>query len=978
MDPNRTPHYWATPLVPPTPVVPATPFGQMYPPMAPTTFYYHPPPVTTPPLMTRPISVHVGQRPADKHQKENIPPPSLPVTKKPRASPRTWEQKLAGALASITDEHGFDSFGHFLQQLFDTRAHYKHPVVSQTVASFLGGRNIDNRAPMAIVHAWYKHPKSSEQTPYDPQAILPPFSIPYDLPHLTPQSSEAETSVRLGTRDALSHWAVKTTLDKIDEEAELLAQEPSFHTPSPWSWEALSSFSIQSVKEKIISLAPVTWSALTTISVSPKRRSNINQARNASPDASSGTEPKKGWDAYFKDLSHDPWSGSAVLQLFLIFLRNPRASFLPTVIGLSLFMSRTNRLVYQALGSIGCTVAYSTVVDNLHSLSAVADTALKDLGRRAAQKAQFFVIVFDNINKHHRAWHQTVANVDEVRSGTAATLVEMVDVPAGAMNSQPYLERAALNGRKDLTVDMLVDDIDQKHIAAVGAATLLRIWTTHIPSLHKYRTSVNKIFRNGFDKHRIRRHQSTTYPLRTSGIDESTTEGNSDVLRDITQSQLGMADKDFEDLLILIAGDQLTVDRVRKLIHYTKRDVTTYARHSWALPFIQFWHMKWAFLKALFKAHFPDKTGKHLQGLRRDCEAIRREKLNPTKCDFYPHDAAITDTFQALCLEMLRVLLLDHPNPLPSSQRLHLVPGLSAVFASGGHLSKTNFDFLHGLAIKGYRRYMCTAAYCDSLGHVCRDRTIYAEDGPSIPRPSKATLDNEEPNWAGDRVHANLILRLRDCLWYYEMNHAISYGGSGRVFEVVKLLRFFFWGSGSTNYGNELLELACNFMFEYPPALITAIMNNCLVNPSGKVGHFHELDLMQEHYNRSIKTMYNSRNLDFDSPFIQEVSLNIDGFTRVREWLSSFFGFTPSSGSHTDASLIDDFNTLGAHYEKNDIFRFCPGRRQQWKTPDFFEEGFTKLDNGQLQVFLDRTAKDQNNVQVLPEADEPSAVESLD
>ncbi|KAJ8473854.1 hypothetical protein ONZ45_g16144 [Pleurotus djamor] len=560
------------------------------------------------------------------------------------------------------------------------------------------------------------------------------------------------------------------------------------------------------------------------------------------------------------------------------------------------------------LGSVGCTVAYSTVMDNIHSLSATADATLKNLGRRAAQRSQFFVIVFDNINKHHRAWHQTVANVDEVRSGTAATLVEMVDVPAGAMNSQDYLERVALNGRKDLTVDTLVDDIDHEHIAAVGAATLLRIWTTHIPSLHKYQP-VNKIFRDGFNKHRIRRHQSTTYPLRTSGIDESTTEGNSDVLRDITQSQLGMTDADFERLLILIAGDQLTVDRVRKLKHYTKRDVTTYARHSWALPFIQFWHMKWAFLKALSKAHFADKTGKHLQGLRRDCEAIRRAKLNPTKCDFYPHDSVIKDTFEALCLEMLRVLLLDHPPSSPSSKRLHLIPGLGAAFELDGHLSKTNFDFLRDLATKGYRRYMCTAAYSDALGHVPRDRSIYAEDGPSVSRPTQPTApDNEEPNWAGDRVHANLILRLRDCLWYYEMSHAISYGGSGRVFEVVKLLRFFFWGSGSTNYGNELLELACSFMYEYPPALITAIMNNCLVNPSGKVGHFQELDFLQEHFNRFIRTMYNSRNLDFDSSFIQEIALNINGFSQMREFLSSFFGFAPSTGHHTDASLIDDFN----------------------------------------------------------------------
>ena len=35
-----------------------------------------------------------------------------------------------------------------------------------------------------------------------------------------------------------------------------------------------------------------------------------------------------------------------------------------------------------------------------------------------------------------------------------------------------------------------------------------------------------------------------------------------------------------------------------------------------------------------------------------------------------------------------------------------------------------------------------------------------------------------------------------------------------------------------------------------PPELCEAILNNYLVNPSGLQGHWHELDLMQEHFNR--------------------------------------------------------------------------------------------------------------------------------
>ncbi len=47
--------------------------------------------------------------------------------------------------------------------------------------------------------------------------------------------------------------------------------------------------------------------------------------------------------------------------------------------------------------------------------------------------------------------------------------------------------------------------------------------------------------------------------------------------------------------------------------------------------------------------------------------------------------------------------------------------------------------------------------------------------------------NNDEWKWKGDQGMANLVLRLRDSLWYYEMCHAISHGDIGRVMEIVKV-----------------------------------------------------------------------------------------------------------------------------------------------------------------------------------------------
>lgn len=321
------------------------------------------------------------------------------------------------------------------------------------------------------------------------------------------------------------------------------------------------------------------------------------------------------------------------------------------------FIADASRLVYQALGRFGITTSYSTVLEHLGNLGDSAGLHLHEVGSRIARNDDHYIILFDNINKHHRAWHQTVSKDDEVKSGTAATIICMVYVPNGAMNLKRYRNRQQKRGRKGLTVRKLLDDLDHTHLKNVGAATLLWIWTDKVSSLVSHRDYVCNLFKNDVQKHRIPLHKSETLPLRTSSIDESTTAGNSDVLHDITHLQMGMTDKDFGEFVIPVAGDQLTVDRVRKLIHYTKKDVNDYSRHMWALPCIQLWHMKWAFLKAIYKAHWSLSTGKYLFGLHRDCDTLGRTKLNPTKCDFYPHHHAVVETFEISCLGILRYVL---------------------------------------------------------------------------------------------------------------------------------------------------------------------------------------------------------------------------------------------------------------------------------------------------------------------------------
>jgi len=210
-----------------------------------------------------------------------------------------------------------------------------------------------------------------------------------------------------------------------------------------------------------------------------------------------------------------------------------------------------------------------------------------------------------------------------------------------------------LHLRSKLSFKDLEDDLDNNHIQGIGEATLLSIWTKYIPSLGRFTPAVRKRFTEDLKKHPLQLRRSEFYPLETSDIDESTTSGAQGVLGDIT-SQLGLEKEDFDKLLIPVVGDFLTIDRIKKLRAYTATDATTFSRYTWALPWIQLWHMKWAALRTIFSAHWAGMRGKVLCGLEADCDTLGRKGINPKKCDFYSHSDFIFDTFEALCLGALR------------------------------------------------------------------------------------------------------------------------------------------------------------------------------------------------------------------------------------------------------------------------------------------------------------------------------------
>ncbi|KAF9013010.1 hypothetical protein BDZ89DRAFT_963282 [Hymenopellis radicata] len=875
---------------------------------------------------------------------------------------------------------GVESIGDLLKLLFRKQPFSEHDSVARAVNFFVSGRSIfpAERPEAIIFDLIYPHPHATV-----PNAPPPSFDLPrHALPPTQRMGPPVENGRRTTTRNAMLNRCVQLSLIQIDEESTgLLTWQAILRPPGTRiTWSSMLSWDMHGAQEYLAVNAPVLFASMSTAAVSPSARKKLvnaadattaadaTDAATAADAAEDGTDPDRA--------RRDPWLAVTVFILALLHFRYRYAILFPTIIGIFLFTCNTHRDVMNLLCRIGISISYAAVLDALHTLADDAGAQLRALGEKLKDLPPFFQMVFDNVNKMARSWQQKLGTKDEVHSGTAATLVMLKAGTMYAGSPEKLMETRKEGGRADLTVEKLLEDINHAHLAGIGKATVMRTWLKHLPALTRFRAQVEDLFTTTYAIRRIRPEVSEIHTMRTTNIDESTTIGVHKVLLNLITLQLAAVRDSVAKWVMMIAGDQLTVDRIRKLKRYLKKGEPGFGRFQWVLPTIQLWHLKWNWQKAIFRMHWWPQTGRNIYGLHHDVNILGREKFNPDRGDFYPSHAILEDRFDTMLLDILRILCEERTG-LVYPESMPLLDLLQAYFTGDGALAECTYDDLSDLADKTYCRYMCSRAWEASLGHVDRREDIY---GPQVDpvdhadndtqqhgqesAPKKAKRKNtkkgktkETENKAqGDQVLANSIAYLRSVFWYLELCAAISEGDIGRVFEVLKVLRFSFWGTGSTNYANELLELACNFLYEYPEALILSILDNYLVNITGKLGRFSELDLLQEHHNFLIKRLFNSKSFLFDSKHVAEtIGLNIRGFKSIRDLMPVWMGFKRNSYSHPKPEKSADINKLGATYRKYSLLSYLIGRAECYLVQDEFAVGLEILEGGKLREFIDRT-----------------------
>ncbi|EDR00314.1 uncharacterized protein LACBIDRAFT_314453 [Laccaria bicolor S238N-H82] len=230
-----------------------------------------------------------------------------------------------------------------------------------------------------------------------------------------------------------------------------------------------------------------------------------------------------------------------------------------------------------------------------------------------------------------------------------------------------------------------------------------------------------------------------------------------------------------------------------------------------------------------------------------------------------------------------------------------------------------------------------------------------AEKKSDILPKSEATAQSKKPQEVplphipkGDMVFENASLFMCDALLTRLFSDTIKSGDSGLIILVLKLWSFAYWGSGWLKYAHKMLHLLHNLVNVWTSQLRKIIVQNWLLNPTGKANTFVEIDLVQEHLNFWIKKVYKADSDGHSWDWLSLVSLCIDVLRRVAKKIHSELGSQLGS-KHTIPDLHKDIQTLMDALNEHEVYVVKDGRvldANDTPVPNVISTGLVALAHG--------------------------------
>jgi hypothetical protein len=526
---------------------------------------------------------------------------------------------------------------------------------------------------------------------------------------------------------------------------------------------------------------------------------------------------------------------AAIAAICLIaFSRSRNCNGFQTLIGCYLFATRTGKRVMGFLNHLGLSISYDTV---RAALRTNAKQVLAVLQRRAL--LQPLEITYDNLTNKNNAASETLFNKSIMYCFTAGAVIflrmsKSLAKRLGKMSvfdSDPLacLPERALPGedsaqaairrcrpgpgpdnlpgiRRDLLIkpdpqwetlsakDILDPIGDAEYFASIAKGLISKVLVKFYPKQMQRSQEDAAIHPIPIPElYRVPCKPSDVQTLATMALDESTIEGNLDVMRNIAEKQLGLPLVDLVDRIIPISGDQMTLVRIASGQYLRIRDLKEY-RMLWAKTLPGMLHTRMALIKAIYLSHMGRADGQDPASLTKFAKLLGRTKIQADCPDLNASHRLLTQVSEGHILAALieragKSSMNDFEHIVRTGQWRPLVEGLVD--------EMLKLDYVDELRERVKRQ--AAESYTDEPED--SDTAAKAKS-----RRNKGITAEEEKHQ--DIVHENALLLLIHSLVYTDFHTAIRNGDSGRQEKCLDILCVMFQGMTKLkNYRFQTLDM---------------------------------------------------------------------------------------------------------------------------------------------------------------------------
>ncbi|KAJ7795220.1 hypothetical protein B0H14DRAFT_3555239 [Mycena olivaceomarginata] len=557
-------------------------------------------------------------------------------------------------------------------------------------------------------------------------------------------------------------------------------------------------------------------------------------------------------------------------------------NFSRRIMAIYLYASGAQRQTISVLAHLGISESYQNLIKKSHFLinrrshdidpddplpatppSTPLSGSMRDMARSVAATG-LYAASYDNINMVFRAAEQVLGK-NRYENGTCATIwplwkARLEDIKIKELN-------AAFDKAPPLSIkDILLSAPELQLMDRCLRHCILRIIVEHGgEKFQKFRAALDEALPVTPDK--IDLHQTPLHPLPAWNIDQATIIANEEVVEAVHEELKVKGLSHWNWVVKFFCGDQLTIARLCSLLSIRAGHEGGYSGFGWGVWMPGFFHGKIADMHGFFVAHW----GVPHRGTR-----------NPGSLFFHNTH-----------LHRAPIVLSSLP-PFRVCRDLAFV----SLYARD---SIETFEQLEAHAAAVQQKY--------ANGSLVSDL-----------RWKRAMADGSESVVPGDEIYENACLLLRDALVSREFTDSIKAGDSGRIVLVLKLPASSYRGNGRTKYAYEMMHLIHNLTHVWPPSIRKIVLNNWLVNPTGNPFLWVEVDLMQEHMNYWIKTIYQAYGSGASWEWLEMISPCISVLRRLSTTIRQVLG-SDQGVKHQPADLKEDISMLMASLAEHEVYQ---------------------------------------------------------